>query len=243
MNKIILGLLSVLTLAAITPAQAADMPVKAMPKKAPVIVDPGWTGFYVGGNAGYSWGDWDATGLIFGPGGGHKYNVDGFIGGVQAGYNWQFDPKWLLGVEGDYQWSGEKDDFSFVFPILIGDTRSGFTIANNMKFPWFATGRARLGYIPDPNWLVYATGGVAIGRIETSAVATLGAASASVSDATTKTGWTAGAGVEAKLGTGSHWSAKLEYLYIDLGTANFYSNTASIRVRDHIARLGINYRF
>jgi len=52
-----------------------------------------------------------------------------------------------------------------------------------------------------------------------------------------------GGGVEAKLGNNSHWSAKLEYLYIDLGTANFFTNSVSIDVRDHIARVGVNYRF
>jgi outer membrane immunogenic protein len=194
-------------------------------------------------NAGYSWGDWDATGVVIGPSGGHKFNVDGFIGGLQAGYNWQFNPKWLIGTEGDYQWSGEKDDFTWIFPIVIGDARSGFTIKNEMKFPWFAMGRARIGYLPDPNWLLFATGGVAIGRVETNALLTLGLASASASDATTKTGWTVGAGVEAKLGANSHWSAKLEYLYIDLGTVDFYSNAVSIKVRDNIARFGINYKF
>lgn len=243
MKKVILGTLLVLTLGAIAPAQAADMPVKVMPIKAPVAVDPGWTGFYVGGNAGYSWGDWDATGVVIGPTGEHKFNVDGFIGGLQAGYNWQFNRNWLIGVEGDFQWSAEKDNFSWIFPIVFGDARSGLTISNEMKFPWFATARARFGYIPDPNWLLYVTGGLAVGRVEDNASLTLGAINLAVSDATTKTGWTAGGGVEAKLGNSSHWSAKLEYLYIDLGTMNFFTNTVSIRVRDNIARLGLNYRF
>ena len=241
MNRLVLGILAAITFGALAPAQAADLPVKAAP--APIVVPYTWTGFYIGGNVGYSWGDWDATGVVVSATGQHNFNVDGFIGGVQAGFNWQFNQNWLIGIEGDYQWSDEKDDFSWVFPIVIGDARSGFTIRNEMKFPWFATGRLRLGYIPDPNWLLYVTGGVAIGRIEDNASLTLGAFNIAVSDAVTKTGWTAGGGVEARLGNNSHWTAKLEYLYIDLGTANLFTNTVAIRVRDSIARLGVNYKF
>ncbi len=100
-----------------------------------------------------------------------------------------------------------------------------------------------MGYLPDPNWLVYVTGGVAVGKVTGNASFTLGALSASVSDSVTKTGWTIGAGVETKLGTNSHWSTKLEYLYIDLGTVNMFTNGVSIRARDHVVRLGLNYKF
>ncbi|HEY4142269.1 MAG TPA: outer membrane protein [Pseudolabrys sp.] len=221
-------------------ALAADMPLKAVPR----IVEPvsNWTGVYVGGNVGYSWGNFGATGAVVSPTGSQTYNVDGVIGGVQAGFNWQFNRNWLVGIEGDYQWSGEKDSNSWLFPITLGDARSGFTIANEYKLPWFATARARLGYLPDPNWLVYATGGVAVGKVTGNASLSLGALSASVNDSTTKTGWTIGGGVETKIG-GSNWSTKLEYLYIDLGTVNFYSNAVSIRARDHVVRLGLNYKF
>jgi outer membrane immunogenic protein len=210
---------------------------------APAIATPTWTGFYVGGNVGYSWGNWDATGQLVDLGGQHNFDVNGIIGGLQAGFNWQFNQNWLIGVEVDFQWSAEKDDFSWVFPISIGDSLSGFTIKNEMKFPWFATVRGRVGYVPDPNWLVYLTGGLAVGRVEESATASFNGASVTISDKDTKTGWTLGGGVEAKLGNNSHWSAKIEYLYIDLGTVNMLTNTVAIDVRDHIARAGINYRF
>jgi opacity protein-like surface antigen len=236
-------LVAAFSVASLMIATAADMPVKA-PLKAPVAIDPGWTGIYVGGNAGYSWGRWDATGIIIGPTGQHTFSVDGFVGGLQAGFNWQFNRNWLLGVEADYQWTTEKDDFSWVFPIVIGDARSGFTIKNEMKFPWFATARARLGYIPDPSWLLYVTGGLAVGRVEDTASLTFGALSASIGDQVTKVGWTAGAGTEAKIGgASSHWSAKLEYLYIDLGTVDLFTNSVQVKVHDHIGRIGLNYRF
>jgi outer membrane immunogenic protein len=237
----IFSVAALVALGFVVPAQAADMALKA-PVKAPAVVDP-WTGFYIGGNIGYSWGNWDATGVVIGPAGQHDFNVDGIIGGVQAGFNWRFNPNWLFGIEADYQWSGEKDDFTWVFPIVIGDARSGFTINNEMKFPWFATVRARLGYLPDPNWLVYVTGGFAIGRVQDTASLSLGAIHLSITDSITKTGWTMGGGVEAKLGDNSHWSAKLEYLYVDLGDVDFFTNSVSIKVRDHIARVGVNYRF
>jgi outer membrane immunogenic protein len=221
-------------------ALAADMPVKA-----PRIVDPvvaNWTGFYVGGNVGYSWGNLDATGAVISPTGQSNFKANGFIGGVQAGYNWQFNRNWVVGVEVDYQWSAEKENQSWVFPIIIGDARSGFTIANEFKLPWFATARARLGYVPSPNWLLYATGGVAVGKVTDNASLSLGALSVSVSDSVTKTGWTIGGGVETKIGN-SNWSTKLEYLYLDLGTVSMFTNSVSIKARDHIGRLGLNYKF
>ena len=190
-------------------AFAADMPVKAPIYKAPAYVDPSWTGLYIGGNIGYSWGNWDAVGAVVSPTSQHSFNGNGLIGGVQAGFNWQFNPKWLVGVEADYQWSREKDEFSWVFPIVIGDARSGFTIRNELKLPWFATARARLGYFPDPNWLVYVTGGLAVGKVEDNASLTFGALRVSVSNSATKTGWTIGGGVEARLFNSTHWSAKL----------------------------------
>jgi hypothetical protein len=93
-------------------------------------------------------GNWDATGVVVGPSGQHNFDVDGIIGNIQAGFNWRFNRNWLVGVEADYQWSAEKDDFSWIFPITIGDSRSGFTIRNEMKFPssevlFFASGKSR----------------------------------------------------------------------------------------------------
>ncbi len=96
-----------LSLAAIGSAQAADM---ALPVKAPPPAPWSWTGFYIGGNGGYSWGNWDSTSLtaIFpGPGGtlvnSASPNVQGAIAGGQIGYNWQISPQWLAGVEADGQ--------------------------------------------------------------------------------------------------------------------------------------------
>lgn len=104
-NKLAVGSISLVTLAAI-PAYAADMPLKAPP---PVL---SWTGGYVGLNGGYGWGDWDSDSIaaIFPDGVTTTADPDvrGWFGGVTAGYNWQSSQQWVVGVEGDFDWSGEK---------------------------------------------------------------------------------------------------------------------------------------
>jgi len=249
-------------------ASAADLPVKA---PAPVLPPPySWTGFYVGGNIGYSWGNTDSTVLIpnlalagFGSFT-DSLKPDGVIGGVQIGYNWQVDPRWVLGVEADFQGSGQKDSTSFsrsfTLPIIIGDfpvTGTG-TFSHEAKLEWFGTVRGRVGYILWNNGMVYATGGLAYGRIESSVSAaltlTVGGASATssatFSDSDTKLGWTVGAGVEGQMFASRNWTWKVEYLYMDLGTVDrsfihptFGPVSTSTSLTDNIVRFGINYRF
>ena len=98
-----LGLALLASMALIGSAAAADMPAK-MVTKAPIVAPPfSWTGFYVGGNAGYSWGRQcnsltDPTGAIL-FGNSNCDRLNGFIGGGQLGYNWQYN-QWVLGLEG-----------------------------------------------------------------------------------------------------------------------------------------------
>src|SRR5262245_3427278 len=171
------SILSALTARAIFPAQAADMAVKAPYRPAPVVVDP-WTGFYVGANLGYSWGDWraDSSQPVFdferfsaSP------NVDGVVGGFQAGFNWRVAPQWLFGIEADIQATGERARQAWTHPGLPSTQppadfvpRPGgpASLAHEWKFPWFGTVRLRAGYNPASNWLIYATGGLAYGRTE-----------------------------------------------------------------------------
>jgi outer membrane immunogenic protein len=200
-------------------AFAADMPRKAYnPVYSPTLATT-WSGFYVGANAGYGWaqvGDSSNT-------------MNGFIGGVQAGYNWQIG-SFVLGVEGDFQGSLQKRSDT--------DTSTGIAITIDQKIPWFGTARGRVGYAFD-NFLVYATGGAAWLNYKISGTA-LGV---TVSDSTSKTAWTAGAGVEWMFM--QSWSAKLEYLYIDTGNTTFtlFGVPISGRAKENIARLGINYHF
>ena len=118
-----LGLAFIAFVTLIGAAAAADMPVKAPIYKAPVVVPPySWTGFYVGLNAGGSWGKQDNS-LVTVPGGvtlfSNSNSLDGFIGGGQVGYNWQSD-HWVFGLEADFQGSGQKDDGAFVLVPIVG---------------------------------------------------------------------------------------------------------------------------
>jgi outer membrane immunogenic protein len=257
-----------------TNALAADLAPRPY-TKAPVIVDPGynWTGFYVGLNGGYSWGRGTETALIGAPFPGSatvRQNVNGGLFGGQIGYNWQVNPKWVLGLEADGQWTGERgrsNDFlgSIRQTLPGGDFNVLTTVAlnNETKLPWFATFRGRAGFLADPSLLLYGTGGLAVGEVKFSSQATLtaqlfgpGAAGTTpagplltavgpvVSASETRVGWTVGAGLEKKFN--QNWSAKLEYLYLDLGTKTYFAGTANavdVSFRDHIVRAGINYQF
>lgn len=204
-----------------TAALAADLPRKAPIAPPPLPVDI-WTGFYIGVNLGYGWARTSTDGVS-------SNNINGVIGGGQLGYNWQTG-NLLLGLEGDFQGSGQKRSDSGV--IL------GTTFAVDQKIPWFATMRGRLGYAAGP-WLFYGTGGAAWVNYKLS-VSALGA---SVSDDTTKAAWTAGGGVEWMFAP--KWSAKLEYLYIDTGSTSvtLFGTTFNARAKDNIVRAGVNYHF
>jgi outer membrane immunogenic protein len=126
------------------------------------------------------------------------------------------------------------------------------------KLPWFGTLRGRIGVTPTPTWLLYATGGLAYGEIDTNATFTgataftggpvIATTTAVASSNTTRAGWVVGGGAEWAIS--GPWSAKLEYLFMDLGTVNtsfagpgpFTLVTTSSRITDNIVRVGINYR-
>lgn len=281
MKRIAIGMAAALSLFA-TGAMAADLAARPYVKAPPMVEAVwSWTGFYVGGNGGYSWGrsrsdvSWfnTATGLPIVPPAGtvtsSSFDMNGGIAGGQAGYNWQMS-NWLLGVEGDIQWSGEKGRATYACgitslaggPCLPGLTfapaglASASTLTIDQKLQWFGTLRGRAGILAAPRWLLYVTGGLAYGEIKTTGTMTGfnagGIAIASVGSTTaTRAGWTVGAGVEGKIT--QNWSAKLEYLYMDLGS--FSSGPFSLapgsaiaanvnsKFTDHILRAGINYQF
>jgi outer membrane immunogenic protein len=217
-----------------TPAFAADMAVKA-PPPAPAPVPYSWTGFYVGGNAGYGWAtadhDWTMTLLnnVVLPAtvvGSDSHRFGGALGGLQAGYNWQVS-NFLLGVETDIQISGQQGDQTFLGTIVFasGLPNTTSTTSYTDKLPWFGTLRARAGLLATDRWLLYATGGLAYGRVEIDGVSSIPGSSsatrASVPPAgfnasTTKAGWTVGGGVEGAIT--NNWTWKVEYLYMDLGS-------------------------
>jgi outer membrane immunogenic protein len=220
-------------------AVAADMrmPVKAPP---PVAAVYNWTGFYIGGNVGYSWGDARTDGSLsgtqnvsvfrtagpdlissvttaVGPLGYNigRSNVDGIIGGAQTGYNWQVNRSWVLGIETDFQGSDEKGSSTICSGATCPAGSAFLTVETRLE--WFGTLRARAGFLATDRILVYGTGGLAYGHLRTDFTAGIvgigNAAAASTSS--TKAGWTAGAGVEGAIDR--NWTVKLEYLYMDLG--------------------------
>ena len=201
-----------------------------------------WTGGYGGITGGYGWGHSDQTdpGPPIphngggGEGGDGHYSVQGGLLGGTLGYNWQKGP-WVYGVEGDFSWSDIKGRSEVCGAATVLPHPCG-TNLNAL-----GTFRSRLGYAAgaNGNWLLYATGGVAIGNLH--AWDTLTPASGNV----WRAGWTAGAGVETVFAP--RWTAKLEYLHVDLGDAQTFNIVPgvqeSVGFRADILRAGINYRF
>jgi outer membrane immunogenic protein len=246
-----------------TAAQAADMPLKARP--AP---DPIWTGGYLGANIGYSWGRSRSTETFNDAAGAalfvaqDSFKMNGAIGGGQIGYNWQ-QRNWVFGLEADIQGSLQKGSTTFVCPTGVCSPPFGLLAVFpgpaidgtlNQKLKWFGTVRARAGVLVEPTLLAYATGGLAYGSIKSELTLAIPSSADIFSSSTTKVGWTVGAGVEKMLG--GNWSAKLEYLYMDLGTvSNSFATTipalgggliglnTSSKITDNILRVGLNYTF
>jgi outer membrane immunogenic protein len=164
---------------------AADMVVKAPPPPpAPVY---SWTGFYVGGNIGYSWGkasgDLNDPAIAFFSGLGslptsfsESLKPKGGIGGGQFGYNYQINPTWVVGLEADLQASNEHASNSqsastsgvFIGPGITGLTSSAVGTTFDARISWFGTARARAGVLITPTTLLYGTGGLAFGGVKVS---------------------------------------------------------------------------
>jgi outer membrane immunogenic protein len=272
MKRVLIGSAAIISLFA-TSAFAADLAPRPY-TKAPVIVDPGynWTGFYIGLNGGYSWGRANTTLFPVAPLLAFPANRDanGGVFGGQIGYNWQVDPRWVIGLEADGQWTGERGSRNDVLgsvrvPTPGNDFNIVTTTAANteVSLPWFATFRGRVGFLADPSLLLYGTGGLAVGEVKLASQITQTAqlfgpgsqgtnpvglpvslVGAGFSDSQTRVGWTAGVGLEKKFSR--NWSAKLEYLYLDFGSKTYFfgtANQADVSFRDHILRAGINYQF
>jgi outer membrane immunogenic protein len=244
MKKFILGAVAALALG---PAAtlAADLPVKAPP---PVVLYD-WTGFYIGGAAGGSLGGsnhYDPTGVRLTADG---YNVKGGLVGGTLGYNWQVS-SFVFGFEGDVSWVGEygshNDNNSVIF-ASPGTPTSLFADPGIQSFTrenWLATARGRVGYAVD-NLLFYGTGGYAAAGVDVGVKSALTNVLIASSNET-RSGWTAGAGLE--WGFLPSWSAKFEVLYMKFENRPFFTLLAdgprsSVTLDDYVVRFGINYRF
>jgi outer membrane immunogenic protein len=240
-------------------AFAADLGER-MYAKAPVAAPvANWSGLYIGGNFGYGWGDGKTslsplpTPAIFDDLGLTTFNTDpkGVIGGAQVGYNWQTDSI-ITGVEADFQGSGIKGSVPLATFVDPSGHVPGEFAASSQKLAWFGTVRGRLGVAVTPNFLLYATGGLAYGQIDASAnTHFVSPFNFPASVSRTNVGWTAGAGAEWMFAR--NWSAKLEYLYFDLGKVSAIGNPIPAipplqvgytwKTQQNLVRAGVNYHF
>ena len=265
-----------------TPAIAADLPVKAPPAPPPAAAPAyDWTGFHIGLNAGADWarsGDPTTSascapagffGSYFACGdipaidalGSGSMSGNGFTGGAQAGYDWQFNST-VVGIEADVDAFHARASRAGVgTPPTLG---AQATITNSVAADWLFTARGRLGWAFSNNILAYATGGLAVTRLNASNsysdVSTgffSGTGAGTWNVTATKAGWTVGGGLEWALT--KNWSARAEYLYVHFdpitasgvvsGTtgvlAGGYASaiSTSTDLSAQIARAGINYKF
>ncbi|MBW5438079.1 porin family protein [Bradyrhizobium canariense] len=207
MKALVVGAAALAAVGWTASAEAADLNYG---QRAPYTVNQplnaySWAGPYLGANLGYEWGSVNNN----------PAKPSGFVGGVQAGYNFQTGP-WVFGVEGEIQAAGADDTFA---PWKFSN-------------PWFGTLRGRAGYAFS-NVLFYGTAGLAFGELR--------AQTFGWTESHTSAGWTIGAGAE--VGFAPNWSAKLEYLYIDLSTSQFAITGVSNGYSASVVRAGVNYHF
>jgi outer membrane immunogenic protein len=252
-----------------SPAVGADMALKA---RAPVIPPASWTGFYVGLNAGYAWGTSDintsAACGVFVPfyfsctnqavvqaSGTGSLSPKGFVGGGQAGYNWQ-NGQFVYGAELDFDAFNLKANRTVISAYTGVAAGAPFATSTSINTDWLFTARGRFGLTVTPSMLLYATGGLALTEIKaangfTDAFNAFGAGASRE----TKAGWTVGGGAEWMVAR--NWTIKAEYLYVDFGKVTAVATVTepvgspgassalatSFDLKAHIARVGFNYIF
>ena len=204
-------------------AQAADM---SRPNyREPAYSAPAysnWNGFYLGINGGYGWGQSTWSGSA----GNFEVTPKGWLGGGTLGFNLQTGA-WVWGLEGDIDYVNLK-----------GTAGASICASCTFKDTWLGTIRGRVGPSFD-RWFPYLTGGLAYGNMY------MDTGAGSVTK--TKAGWTLGAGVEYAIQ--GNWSTKIEYLYVDLGSATCGSAACAlpadetVNFKASLIRAGLNYRF
>lgn len=239
------------TIALASQAFAADLPSRAPP---PVYVPPvpifTWTGIYIGGQVGYAWGTQRANvSLPDGTKFFNSYSAEGVIGGAHVGYNYQVN-QWVLGIEGSVDGTSISKTFipGSVYPAALGYP-AAFGVTYSTSAPIQGSIRGRIGVAWD-RVLLYATGGAAFAGVDSTYWSPFG----SVSQSTTRVGWTVGGGLEYAVT--NNWSVYAEYRYSDFGnwsnnpTAVFATPAfagAAATVNRHFTQnqvqVGFSYRF
>ena len=263
--KSLFGLTTFLLMSAVS-AMAADLP---LPAKLPAAPAFNWTGFYVGGNAGGVLGSERVSQTLTAPAffavdtaavssaASPTFQPGNATAGAQAGYNYQYG-NWVIGGEVDFEYLGLRgaNSGTFPFPSTLpggpaGPPTAFFTTTTSVSADWLFTARPRVGWAMH-EWLVYVTGGLAVGRENFSqSIAILAPFVETSGFATTRAGWTVGGGVEYAIAR--NWSIRGEYLHVDLGSIDTTGTltppfpgltlTGSVRLTTEIARGGLNYRF
>ncbi|HEX2653215.1 MAG TPA: outer membrane protein [Xanthobacteraceae bacterium] len=224
MKRIALATLALSALAVGSSANAADLgraPYYKAPMSAPLSYY-NWTGLYLGINAGGAFGRSSFDSVLASG----EFDASGGMVGGTVGYNYQVGSA-VWGLEGDLDWSGVRGSTACFGGTLTCETRN----------EWLGTVRGRLGWSFD-RWMPYVTGGLAVGDIKAS-VPGIGSAS------TTRAGWTVGTGIEFALA--GNFTAKVEYLYADLGDfdcgISCGASSVPVKFNENIVRAGLNYRF
>jgi outer membrane immunogenic protein len=185
-------------------AMAADM---APFDRGPAVAVFSFTGAYIGADIGGAWSNIQSN-----FGGGNESSV---IGGAYAGYNWQFAPQWLIGIEGDLNWA------TLTVPAGSGDN-------------WLGSLRGRIGWNPTPTMMLYFTGGAAWSTVAIPGVDTLPATQ-------TKTGWVVGGGFEWAPWA-NNWLVRAEYLNYGFTGVLLGAGTANNLTINEV-RAGVAYKF
>lgn len=213
---------------------AADLPsYQPAPYTAPVPVGYTWTGFYLGLQGGYGWGDVEGEASVgaapdTGP---YDYDIDGFVAGVHAGYNYQMG-LFVLGAEADVEYSDIGGGGGGVDP-----TSGAFE--HDTEIDWLATFRLRGGLAWD-RFMVYATGGAAWADVSQE----LSQGLVEVSNDDDRWGWTVGGGAEVAFT--QNWTGRAEYRYYDFGDEQIGDGATFSDDNDltfHSVRLGTSYKF
>jgi outer membrane immunogenic protein len=231
-------------------AWSADLPPSPAPPRAPAVYVPAvlpvynWGGVYVGINGGWGWGNakYTANAVDAFPGTTGSLHDNGGVVGGTLGANFQAGA-FVFGVEGDWDYSGINTGTTASICTFSGQCQTG----NN----WLATVRGRAGYAAD-RVLFYLTAGGAFANVQTTFNG--------VKTTHTQSGWTAGAGIEWAFA--DNWTAKVEYLYVNLGNGSVNCATAaciaastplggppgppipvSVGLTENLFRVGVNYKF
>jgi outer membrane immunogenic protein len=231
MKKILFAAVAAIALTSAMPAAAADLGPRYGYNKAPAYAAPiwTWTGFYLGAHLGGAFGGSNNfNGLAL------NDNDARFMGGVQAGADWQFYGNWVVGAEGQYSWLS-RNNASAVFP--------GALVYNNDQRA-LGSVTARLGYAFGPA-LVYVKGGYAYAD-NRETVTFAGVPIGFTLDTNHNHGWTVGGGVEYMFAPS--WAVKAEYQYYDFGDSRFTAPAplvpfGTFHNDEHSLKVGVNYRF